>query len=48
MTGSQSPPADLLFDTGLDAWVDKLTAPGLPDDLTFILQNPQGASHLGY
>ena len=44
MTGSQSPLADLLFDTGLDAWVDELTAPCLPADLTLILQNPQGAN----
>ena len=44
MTGSQSPPADLLFDTGLDAWVDELTAPGPPADLVIILQNPQEAN----
>ena len=44
MTGSQSPPAHLLFDTGLEAWVDELIAPGLQDNLALILRNPQGAN----
>ena len=44
MTGSQTTLEDLLVDTGLDAWVDELTPPGLPDDFALILQNPQGAN----
>ena len=44
MTGSLTPPEDLLVDTGLDAWVDELAPPGLLDDFALILQNPQGAN----
>ena len=44
MTGLNSPPDDLLVDTGSDAWVDELTPPGLLDDFVLILQNPQGAN----
>ena len=44
MMGSHTPPEDLLVDTGLDAWVDELTPPGLLDDFVLILQNPQGAN----
>ena len=44
MAESVTPLADLLLDTGLDAWVNELTPPGLPDDFALILQNPQGAN----
>ena len=44
MTGLHQPPADLLVDTGSDAWVDELTPPGLLDELAIILWNPQGAN----
>ena len=44
MTGSVTPLADLPLDTGSDAWIDGLTAPGLPDDLAVTLQNPRGAN----
>ena len=44
MTGLHPSPAELLVNTGSDAWVDELTPPGLPDDFALILQNPQGAN----
>ena len=44
MTGSHSPPANLVVDTDSDAWVDELTPPGLLDDFALILQNPQEAN----
>ena len=44
MTGSVPPSADLQLDMDSDAWIDTLTAPGLPQDLAITLQNPRGVN----
>ena len=43
MTASVTHLTDLLLDTGLDVWENELAPPGLLDEFTLVLQNPQGA-----